>query len=59
MSWDQLTGIYIEAIGYAEAERTDPPLACPYDGEPLDAGPKGSLFCPLGNYEWPSQPRII
>jgi hypothetical protein len=59
MSWDQLVSIYTEAVGYAEEERTEPPMACPADGEPLDAGPGGSLFCPLGNYEWPKQRRVI
>lgn len=59
MPWEQLTSIYAEAVHYVEQEKTEPPAACPYDGEPLDAGPRGSLFCPLGNYEWPKQRRII
>lgn len=59
MSWDQFTSIAVEALGYVEDERTSPPTACPFDGEPLDAGPDGVLFCPLGNYEWPRTPRLI
>lgn len=59
MSWEQLQSIVAEAVGYAHQELADPPTACPFDGEPLDAGPNGSLFCPLGNYSWPQQRRII
>lgn len=61
MSWDQLVSIVTEARDYATEERTEPPLACPYDGEPLKASPapSGGRYCPLGNYEWPQQPRII
>ena len=59
MSWEQLTSIYVEAAGYVETEKTEPPTACPFDGEPLDESPTGGLFCPLGNYEWPRQRRII
>ena len=58
-SWDQLTSIVIEAIAYAELERSEPPTACPFDGEPLDQGPDGSLFCQLGNYSWPQMRRLI
>lgn len=59
MSWEQYGSIIAEAMVYVEEERTEPPTACPYDGEPLDASPRGGLFCPLGNYEWPRQRRII
>lgn len=59
MSWEQYSSLLAEAIGYVEDERTQPPTACPYDGEPLDEAPRGGLFCPLGNYRWPQQPRII
>jgi hypothetical protein len=54
-----MLSIVTEAVGYQERERTDPPLACPFDGEPLRSSPDGGLFCLLGNYEWPRQPRII
>lgn len=61
MSWYQLTDIAVEAAAYKAKERTEPPLACPFDGEPLREMPNasGGLYCPLGNYEWPKQLRII
>ncbi len=61
MSWDQMLDILVEAADWKSRERTEPPLACPYDGEPLKSSPNGGaeLYCPLGNYEWPRQPRII
>ncbi len=59
MSWEQLTSIVVEAIGYAQDEKTRPPTACPFDGEPLDPSPDGGLFCPLGDYAWPTMRRLI
>lgn len=59
MAWEQLLSIAAEAIAYARDEKTTPPLACPFDGEPLDAAPDGGLFCPLGNYRYPQMRRII
>lgn len=59
MSWDQMVSIVEEAVTYVEDERTTAPLACPYDGEPLREAPQSGLYCPLGNYEWPRQRRII
>lgn len=60
MSWWQFKSIVEEALSYVELEKTQPPLACPYDGEPLRSKPDGvGLFCQLGNYEWPKQKRII
>lgn len=59
MSWEQLRSIAIEGLGYVTEERTEPPLACPFDGEPLDSTPRGGLTCPLGNYDWPQQRRLI
>lgn len=59
MSWEQMLSIVSEAIGYKERELVDPPIACPFDGEPLDPAPDGGLFCKLGNYRWPQQRRII
>lgn len=59
MSWEQLTNIVTEAVGYIRDEKSEPPTACPHDGEPLDTGPDGSLFCPWGNYSWPRERRII
>lgn len=62
VSWYQLLDIAVEGLSYVEEERTSPPLACPFDGEPLREAPNsasGARYCPLGNYEWPRQPRII
>lgn len=59
MSWEQYRSIIAEASQYARGEKTDPPIACPYDGEPLDESPDGGLFCPLGNYQWPQMRRQI
>lgn len=59
MAWEQFGSIVAEAIGYVEQEKTEPPTACPFDGEPLDEAPDGGLFCPLGNYEYPRMRRII
>lgn len=61
MSWWQLLSILEEVADYARQEQTDPPVACPFDGEPLKSAPHGSggLYCPFGDYEWPQQPRLI
>ena len=45
MSWEQLLDIQREAAAIAEAERSQPPTACPNDGEPLKKGPNGVLHC--------------
>ena len=31
-------------------ERTVQPVACPTDGEPLEEGPDGELFCPFDGW---------
>ena len=41
MSWEQLLSIYVEADQYARDERVQPPVACPFDGEPLSTTPDG------------------
>lgn len=45
MSWEQLLDIAREATDLAEAEQSQPPKACPNDGEPLETGPSGVLHC--------------
>lgn len=45
MSWEQLLDIAREARQLAEAEQSQPPEACPNDGEPLQRGPNGVLHC--------------
>jgi len=62
MSWWQLVDIKAEAVAWIVQERTEPPLACPYDGEPLRDTPRsqpGGKYCPLGDYRWPQQRRLI
>lgn len=54
MSWDQLRSIYEEGSQEHLARVTQPPEACPNDGEPLQ--PKGDgpiLFCPYDGWQWP------
>lgn len=45
MSWEQLLSIAAEAVEVAAEEATRPPVACPIDGTPLDADPRGRLGC--------------
>ena len=59
MSWYTLLSIVEEAVGYVKEEKTEPPLACPFDGEPLDTAPDGGLFCKFDGYRWPKMRRII
>lgn len=59
MSWEQFQSIIAEAVEIVRLERTEPPLACPFDGEPLDESPDGGRHCPLGNYRWPQMRRQI
>lgn len=54
-----MLSIVSEAVRYKEQELINPPIACPFDGEPLDPAPDGGLFCKLGNYQWPQQRRYI
>lgn len=56
---DDLLAIYAEAAQYARDERDHPPEACPYDGEPLQQGTRGALFCKLGDYRWPRDGRVL
>lgn len=59
MAWEQLISIRDEAAAYRRDGLNTPPVACPFDGEPLDAGPNGVRHCPWGNYEYPRDGRII
>lgn len=54
MSWEQLQQIGREAAEHARDEKTRPPVACPNDGQPLQAGRRGGeVHCPWGDYQWP------
>lgn len=57
MAWETLLSIYEEAVQYARDERDHPPAACPTDGEPLQEGPRGVLFCKFDGYQWPRDGR--
>lgn len=46
MSWEQLADILKTARLEHEYYISQPPRACPNDGEPLREGPDGQLFCP-------------
>lgn len=51
MSWEQLLSIYREAQALRVEDKTEPPVACPNDGEPLQAGPDGKLFCKYDGWQ--------
>lgn len=46
MAWEQLADIFRQAQQDHEDYVSQPPRACPNDGEPLKEGPDGELFCP-------------
>lgn len=50
MSWLQLLDIKRRAESEALAEASNPPVACPNDGEPLKTGPDGQLYCPFDGW---------
>lgn len=53
MSWEQYLSIAREAAQLRAEDRNRPPASCPNDGEPLTAGPDGSLFCKFDGFRWP------
>lgn len=53
MSWEQLRTIYREGAAEYEAERAEPPTACPNDGEPLETRESdGRLHCRFDGWTW-------
>ena len=52
MSWDQLKAITDEAKAVRQKQMSEPPVACPIDGEPLEINSRGVRNCPLGNFRW-------
>lgn len=50
MSWDQLVSLYRAAADELAQEQADPPAACPNDGQPLETGPNGELWCPFDGW---------
>lgn len=59
MSWEQLLATRREAVAEYLSERSKPPTACPYDGEPLQSRGDGRLHCPFDGWEWPRDPNPL
>ena len=53
MSWEQLAEILAENAAEVARSRSEPPVACPRDGEPLETGPNGELHCKFDGYQFP------
>lgn len=51
-SWYGLLSIIAEATDEARRQQTEPPTACPNDGEPLEQGPNGRLHCRFDGFIW-------
>jgi hypothetical protein len=58
MSWEQLGSVINQNKSEQARDRHAPPLACPFDGEPLDILKGGDRNCKLGNYTWRGGPSI-
>ena len=52
MGYEDLKAILDESRDQRRQEASQPPVACPHDGELLDVGPRGVRNCPLGNFRW-------
>lgn len=50
-SWWGLLDVAREARQIAAAEAARVPVACPNDGEPLRAGPRGEMYCPWDGWQ--------
>ena len=48
--WEKLLSIIEEGRAEFEAEHNSPPVACPNDGELLQTGPDGELYCPFDGW---------
>ena len=59
MPWEQLQGYLQENRSDKRAFEQEPPVACPFDGEPLDVHPDGRRNCPMGNYTYTGGPKLI
>lgn len=55
MSWYGLLGILRERETIKSTLESQPPRACPNDGEPLRPTGNGGLHCPFDGYRWPEQ----
>lgn len=52
MSWESLLSILRDAADDIDGQLAQPPVACPNDGEPLQTGPNGELFCKFDGWQW-------
>jgi hypothetical protein len=59
MSWEQLQGILKENKTTKIIENREPPVACPFDGAVLDIHPHGKRNCPMGNYTWAGELKLL
>ena len=59
MSWEQYQTILETRRRERAIELAVPPEVCPFDGEPLEVHPNGSRNCPLGNYHWNGEPKLL
>ena len=53
--WDLYSTLQ-EQAAYVEYYKSQPPVACPNDGTPLNQGPPsepGILFCPFDGFQYP------
>lgn len=52
MSWYQMLEILAVNADEVNAFETQPPVACPNDGWPLESGPNGELHCVFDGWIW-------
>lgn len=53
MGWD-LYATLQEQAQYIDYYKSQPPVACPHDGTPLNQGNRhGELHCPMGDFLYP------
>lgn len=53
MPWEELLDITKEQKKEISRDRSEPPSACPNDGEPLVRGPNGELHCTFDGWQYP------
>jgi hypothetical protein len=58
VSFDPLLAIFKEQAEEQRQLAAAPPVACPFDGEPLEEA-RGVLHCPWGDYEYPRDGKPI
>lgn len=54
--WYGFLSIVEEAIQIQRDELSRPPTACPNDGEPLQTGPDGRLYCKFDGWRTEDDP---